>query len=196
MKKKVTKIDSTKIATSNENTKVKINVAAYCRVSTESDEQLNSLAVQRDYFNTLIGRHNDWNHVGIYYDEGISGTSTKNRKGFNNMINDALAGKIDMIIVKSISRFARNTIDALQTIRLLRNKNIKIFFEKEQIDSDDIKSEFMLTIMSSLAQEESQSLSENVKWGRRKLMAKGYVNAACKNFLGYDRKDKYKILKK
>lgn len=89
------------------------------------------------------------------------------------MINDALAGKIDMIIVKSISRFARNTVDALQTIRILRNKNIKIFFEKEQIDSDDIKSEFMLTIMSSLAQEESQSLSENVKWGRRKLMAKG-----------------------
>lgn len=79
------------------------------------------------------------------------------------MINDALAGKIDMIIVKSISRFARNTVDALQTIRILRNKNIKIFFEKEQIDSDDIKSEFMLTIMSSLAQEESQSLSENVK---------------------------------
>lgn len=86
MKKKVTQIDSTKIATSNENTKTKINVAAYCRVSTESDEQLNSLAVQRDYFNTLISGHTDWNYVGIYYDEGISGTSTKNRKGFNNMI--------------------------------------------------------------------------------------------------------------
>ena len=193
MKKKVTKIDNLETTSSNENIKTKINVAAYCRVSTESDEQLNSLAVQRDYFNTLIGGHTDWNYVGIYYDEGISGTSIKNRKGFNNMINDALAGKIDMIIVKSISRFARNTVDALQTIRLLRNKNIKIFFEKEQIDSDDIKSELMLTIMSSLAQEESQSLSENVKWGRRKLMAKGYVNAACKNFLGYDRKDKYQM---
>lgn len=133
MKKKVIKIDNIDTTPSNDKMKKKINVAAYCRVSTESDEQLNSLAVQRDYFNTLIGGHTDWNYVGIYYDEGISGTSTKNRKGFNNMISDALAGKIDMIIVKSISRFARNTVDALQTIRLLRNNNIKIFLKRNKL---------------------------------------------------------------
>ena len=141
----------------------------------------------------MIRGHDSWNYIGIYYDEGISGTSAKNRKGFYTMISDALAGKIDMIIVKSISRFARNTVDALQTVRQLKNNDVKIFFEKEQIDSDDIKSEFMLTIMSSLAQEESQSLSENIKYGHRKLMEKGYVMALGAKFLGFDRLDKYQM---
>lgn len=128
MKKKVTKIDETKTSSSDKKIKKKINVAAYCRVSTGSDEQLNSLAVQKDYFDTLISGHDNWNYIGIYYDEGISGTSAKNRKGFNTMISDALAGKIDMIIVKSISRFARNTVDALQTVRQLKKQRCQNIF--------------------------------------------------------------------
>lgn len=156
---------------------------------------MNSLAVQKEYFDTLINSHADWNYVGIYYDEGVSGTGIKHRPGFNRMIKDALEGRIDMIIVKSISRFARNTVDALQTIRSLRNKNVKIFFEKERVDSNDTKSEFMLTIMSSLAQEESQSLSENVKRGMRKLMAQGMLTIPYNIFLGYDRKDVFNITK-
>ena len=107
------------------------------------------------------------------------------------MIADALAGKIDMIIVKSISRYARNTVDSIQTIRNLKDKGVKVYFEKENIDSDDIKSEFMLTIMSSLAQEESQSVSENVKWSKRKGFAEGKVSLAYKNFLGYKQKGKH-----
>lgn len=175
LKKTITEISPKDTKSKKVATKSKLNVAAYCRVSTESDEQMNSLANQKEYFEKLIKSHEEWNFVDIYYDEGISGTSLKKRDGFNKMIADALVGKIDMIVVKSISRFSRNTVDALQTIRNLRNHDIRIFFEKESIDSNDIKSEFMLTIMSSLAQEESQSLSENVKWGKRKIAQKGFV---------------------
>lgn len=190
MKKVVTQITS-KSKEELESSKGKIKVAAYCRVSTEKDEQLNSLEVQRKYFDELIASHSEWEYVEVYYDEGISGTSTKKRTGFNKMIADALAGKIDMIIVKSISRFARNTVDSIQTIRNLKDKGVKVYFEKENIDSDDIKSEFMLTIMSSLAQEESQSVSENVKWSKRKGFAEGKVSLAYKNFLGYKQKGKH-----
>lgn len=193
MKKTITEISSKDTKSKKVTTKSKLNVAAYCRVSTESDEQMNSLANQKEYFEKLIKSHEDWNFVDIYYDEGISGTSLKKRDGFNKMIADALAGKIDMIVVKSISRFSRNTVDALQTIRNLRNHDIRIFFEKESIDSNDIKSEFMLTIMSSLAQEESQSLSENVKWGKRKIAQKGFVQIPYSNVLGFQQKGKYGI---
>lgn len=153
----------------------KIKVAAYCRVSSETDEQLNSLSVQRKYFDELFAAHSDWTNAGIYYDEGISGLGMKRRAGFNKMVDDALAGKIDLIIVKSISRFARNTVDALKTIRDLKAKGIRIIFKKENIDTSDTKSEFILTIMSSLAQQESQSISENVKWGIRKSYIEGKV---------------------
>ena len=153
----------------------KIKVAAYCRVSSETNEQLNSLSVQRKYFDELFASHSDWTNVGIYYDEGLSGLNIRRRAGFNKMIDDALAGKIDLIIVKSISRFARNTVDALKTIRDLKAKGIRIIFEKENIDTSDSKSEFILTIMSSLAQQESQSISENIKWGIRKSYVEGKV---------------------
>lgn len=193
MKKSVVVISPEKQKTKNEKNG-RIRVAAYCRVSTESDEQLNSLSVQRKYFEELITSHDDWEYAGIYYDEGITGTSIKKRAGFNSMISDALAGKIDMIIVKSISRFARNTVDSLQTIRTLREKGIKVYFEKEAIDSNDIKSEFMLTIMSSLAQEESQSISENVKWSYRKTFSEGNVRVPYNSFLGYKRGGKYRMV--
>ena len=168
----------------------KIKVAAYCRVSSDKDAQLNSLDVQRRYFEGLILSHPEWENAGVYYDEGISGTSMKHRDGLNKMIETALAGQIDLIIVKSISRFARNTVDALKTIRALKAKGIRIFFEKENIDTMDSKGEFILTIMSSLAQQESQSLSENVKWGIRKSFAEGKV-AISGGFYGYINETKY-----
>ena len=118
-------------------------------------------------------------------DEGISGTNTKHRVGFNEMIEDALAGKIDLIVTKSVSRFARNTVDSLVTIRKLKEKGVEVYFEKENIYTFDGKGELLLTIMSSLAQEESRSISENVTWGQRKRFADGKVNLPYKQFLGY-----------
>lgn len=118
-------------------------------------------------------------------DEGISATSTKKRDGFNDMVNDALAGKIDLIITKSVSRFARNTVDTLTTVRKLKEKGVEVYFEKENIYTLDSKGELLITIMSSLAQEESRSISENVTWGQRKRFADGKVSLPYKRFLGY-----------
>lgn len=129
----------------------------------------------------------DWSFAGIYADEGISATSTKKRDGFNSMIKDALDGKIDLIITKSVSRFARNTVDTIATVRKLKEKGIEVFFEKENISSLDGKGELLLTIMSSLAQEESRSISENVTWGQRKRFSDGKVSMPYKRFLGYEK---------
>ena len=123
--------------------------------------------------------------VKVYTDEGISGVSTKRREGFNEMIEDALAGKIDLIVTKSVSRFARNTVDTLTTIRELKAHGIEVFFEKEGIYTFDGKGELLLTIMSSLAQEESRSISENVAWGIRKSFSDGKVMMPYGAFLGY-----------
>lgn len=123
----------------------------------------------------------------VYIDEGISGTSTKKREGFNRMIADALDGKIDLILTKSISRFARNTVDSLTAIRQLKEKGVEVYFEKENIHTMDAKGELMITIMSSLAQEESRSISENVRWGKRKSMADGKFSLAYSHFLGYEK---------
>ena len=120
-------------------------------------------------------------------DEGISGTNTKKRDGFNRMIEDAVNGKIDLILTKSVSRFARNTVDSLVTIRQLKEKGVEVYFEKENIYTFDGKGELLLTIMSSLAQEESRSISENVTWGQRKRFADGKVSVAYSRFLGYDK---------
>lgn len=125
--------------------------------------------------------------VYIFTDEGISGTSTKNRDGFNRMISDALNGNIDLIITKSVSRFARNTVDSLSTVRLLKEKGVEIYFEKENIYTMDSKGELLITIMSSLAQEESRNLSENVTWGQRKRFADGKISLPYKQFLGYEK---------
>ena len=138
----------------------KRRVAAYARVSTDTDEQFTSYEAQIDYYTKYIAQRSDWEFVEVYSDEGISGTSTKHRDGFNRMIQDAMAGKIDLIITKSISRFARNTVDTLTTVRKLKEKGIEVFFEKENIYTLDSKGELLITIMSSIAQEESRSISE------------------------------------
>ena len=131
--------------------------------------------------------HADWQFVGVYADEGISGLNTKNRDGFNRMVADALDGKIDLIVTKSVSRFARNTVDSLTIIRKLKDAGCECFFEKENIYTFDGKGELLLTIMSSLAQEESRSISENVTWGQRKRFADGKVSLPYGHFLGYEK---------
>ena len=166
---------------------VKRRVAGYARVSTATDEQFTSYEAQVDYYTRFIQTHSDWQFVKVYADEGISGLGTKKRDGFNEMISDALAGKIDLIITKSVSRFARNTVDGLVTIRKLKEKGVEVFFEKENIYSLDGKGELLLTIMSSLAQEESRSISENVTWGQRKRFSDGKVSMPYKRFLGYEK---------
>ena len=148
----------------------KRRVAGYARVSTDSDEQFTSYEAQVDYYTQYIKRNPEWEFVKVYTDEGISGTNTKHRIGFNEMIADAMSGKIDLIVTKSVSRFARNTVDSLVTIRKLKEKGVEVYFEKENIYTFDGKGELLLTIMSSLAQEESRSISENVTWGQRKRL--------------------------
>ncbi|MCL2300710.1 MAG: recombinase family protein [Firmicutes bacterium] len=164
-----------------------LRVAGYARVSTNEEEQLNSYAAQVEYYTKYIQAKPEWEFVGVYTDEGISATSTKKRDGFNSMIADALAGKIDLIITKSVSRFARNTVDTLTTVRKLKEKGIGVFFEKENIHTLDSKGELLITIMSSLAQEESRSISENVTWGMRKRFSDGKVSLPYKRFLGYEK---------
>lgn len=165
----------------------KKRVAAYARVSTDSDEQLSSYEAQVDFYTRYINSNSEWEFVFVYTDEGISGTNTKKRDGFNRMIADALSGKIDLILTKSISRFARNTVDSLIAVRKLKEKGVEIYFEKENIYTLDSKGEVLLTIMSSLAQEESRSISENVTWGKHKSMKDGKISLPYKHFLGYKR---------
>ena len=189
MASSVTQIPASRnLFTSNPITAVrKRRVAAYARVSTDSDEQATSYEAQVDYYTTYIHSRLDWEFVNIYADEGISGLNTKHREGFNSMIADALAGKIDLIITKSVSRFARNTVDSLTTVRTLKEHGVEVYFEKENIWTFDSKGELLITIMSSLAQEESRSISENVTWGQRKRFADGKVTMPYKQFLGYEK---------
>ena len=167
----------------------KLKVAAYCRVSTDSDEQATSYEAQVEHYTTFIQKNSEWEFAGIYADDGISGTNTKKREDFNRMIEDCNTGKIDMIITKSISRFARNTLDCLRYIRELKDKNIPVFFEKENINTMDSKGEVLLTIMASLAQQESQSLSQNVKLGFQFRYQNGEMTINHNRFMGYT-KDK------
>lgn len=187
--KKVTRIDRTVVAkASSHQPKSELRrVAAYARVSTDSDEQFTSFEAQVDYYTRQIAANPDWTMVEVYTDEGITGTNTKKRDGFNHMIADALAGKIDLIITKSISRFARNTVDTLTAVRQLKDKGVEVFFEKENIYTMDSKGELLITIMSSLAQEESRSISENVAWGKRAKCEEGKVYLPYKQFLGYEK---------
>ena len=146
-------------------------VAAYARVSTELDAQQNSYEAQINCYTNYINSKPEWEFVGVYADEGISGTSYKKRDGFNRMVEDAKAGKIDLILTKSISRFARNTVDSLSITRELKAVGVEVFFEKENISSMDSRAELIFTIMSSAAQEESRSISENVRWGHQRSIA-------------------------
>lgn len=161
--------------------------AAYARVSTDHEDQITSYAAQVDYYTYYMRERADLEFVAVYTDEGITGTSTKHREGFKRMIADALAGNINLIITKSVSRFARNTVDLLSTIRLLKEHNVEVFFEKENIRTFDSRGELLLSIMASIAQEESRSISENCKWGQRRRFAEGKVTVPFKRFLGYDR---------
>ena len=169
-------------------------VAAYARVSTDSEEQLTSYEAQVSYYTDYIKGRADWEFVKVYTDEGISGVSTKGRLGFQSMVEDALAGKIQLIITKSVSRFARNTVDSLTTIRKLKEHNVECYFEKENIWTFDTKCELLLSIMSSISQEESRSISENVTWGCRKKMADGKFSMAYSSFLGYDKGEDGKLV--
>ncbi|EAE7887215.1 recombinase family protein [Listeria monocytogenes] len=163
----------------------KLRVAAYCRVSTETEEQNSSYEVQVAHYTEFIKKNNEWEFAGIFADDGISGTNTKKRDEFNRMIAECMDGNIDMVITKSISRFARNTLDCLQYIRQLKDKNISVYFEKENINTTDAKGEVLLTIMASLAQQESQSLSQNVKLGLQYRYQQGKVQVNDKRFMGY-----------
>ena len=167
--------------------KAKRKVAGYARVSTDHEDQVSSYAAQVDYYTKYIKGRDDWEFVGIYTDEGISATSVKHRLGFRKMIDDALAGKIQLIVTKSVSRFARNTVDSLTTIRKLKENGVEVYFEKEGIWTFDSSGELLLTVLSSISQEEARSISENTTWGQRKRFADGKVSVAFKYFLGYDR---------
>lgn len=165
----------------------KIKVAAYCRVSTDSDEQATSYEAQVEHYTKFISDNLKWEFAGIYADDGISGTNTKKRDDFNRMIDDCMAGKIDMVVTKSISRFARNTLDCLKYIRQLKEKEIPVYFEKESINTMDSKGEVLLTIMASLAQQESQSMSQNIRLGIQYRFQQGKMQVNFGRFLGYTR---------
>ena len=172
----------------------KLRVAAYCRVSTDQEDQLHSFEAQVEYYTKYINEHANYEMAGIYADEGISGTNTKKRQQFRKMIADCEAGKIDLVITKSISRFARNTQDCLMYSRKLKNLNIGIIFEKEHINTLDSTGELLFTILSSLAQDESRNISENCKWGIRTKFKNGELHLNTYKFLGYDKDENGKLV--
>lgn len=166
----------TKVEQSVPSIKTKKKVAAYARVSMESERMNHSLSAQISYYSALIQQNPDWQYAGVFADNGISGTSIAKRDEFKRMIAAAENGDIDIILTKSIQRFARNTVDLLETIRRLRDIGVEVRFEKEHINSMNGDGELMLTILASFAQEESRSISENVKWGTRKRFEQGIPN--------------------
>jgi site-specific DNA recombinase len=160
-------------------------VAAYCRVSTDSEEQLTSYTTQKKVYSEMIAARKDWEFAGLYADEGISGTRADKRPQFKKMINDCLSGKIDYIITKSVSRFARNTVDCLDHVRILKAKGIGVFFEEQNIDTLKIDSELYLVIYAGFAQSESESMSKNITWTFRKKFEDGNSVFMYKKLLGY-----------
>ena len=163
----------------------KVNVAAYCRVSTEAEEQQNSYQVQIEYYTNYINSNPEWTLAGIFADEGISGTQTKNRTEFNRMIRMCKKKKIDLVLCKSTSRFSRNTVDCLDHIRLLKSLGIGVIFEKENINTLTAQSEFILSLYSSFAQAESESISKNITLGNQMAFKEGKVRYNYKYLLGY-----------
>ena len=150
-------------------------VAAYCRISMKTERMNHSLSAQINYYNKLIQGNTLWQFAGVYMNDGVSGTST-NRPGLQALLDECDKGNIDIILTKSISRFARNTLDLLSIVRSLKDKNIEVRFEKENINSLTTDGELMLTLLASFAQEESRSISENVKWGTMKRFRQGIPN--------------------
>ena len=162
-----------------------LRVAAYCRVSTTLEQQESSYEAQVSYYTEKIESNPNWKLAGIYADDGKSATNTKKRDDFNAMIEDCMAGKIDLVLTKSVSRFARNTVDSLQNIRKLKEKNIGIYFEKEGVNTLEGTGELLITILSSQAQEESRNLSENTRWGLIRRFENGIISVNHNKFLGY-----------
>ena len=181
---RITKIEATPVLAA----KKKTRVAAYARVSTSSDEQLLSLETQKEHYDNFINANPDWEYAGLYYDEGISGTKVEKRDGLLALLKDCEDGKIDRVITKSISRFSRNTTDCLEMVRSLARLNIYLFFEKENIDTEHMSSELMLSILSSIAESESRSISENEKWSIAKRYQNGTFIIGYPPF-GYDNVD-------
>ena len=167
----------------------KLRVAAYARVSSDSADQLNSFATQVDYYTSYIRSKEEWEFAGLYADEAVSGTTADKRSDFQRLLTDCRAGKIDRILVKSISRFARNTIDCIQTVRELKQLGVAVEFEKEEIDTGNMGSEMLLSILGSAAQEESLSISKNLKWSYRRRMKSGDF-ITCSAPIGYVLKNK------
>lgn len=174
-------------------TPCKLNVCGYARVSTLAEEQEDSFTKQCEYYTNLIQAHSDWNFAGIFADDGCTGTKVKARPNFQRMIQACKAGKINKIICKSVSRFARNTIDALQNIRELKELGISVYFESEGIDTLTPNGEVLLTILASMAEQESRNISHNVKWGLQRKFGRGEILLPTARFLGYTRDDKNNI---
>ena len=164
---------------------VRKRVAAYARVSKETERLGHSLEAQISYYSNYIQHNPEWEYVGIYIDRFITGTQTKNRDGFNSLIADCDAGKIDLILVKSVSRFARKTLDLLNTVRHLKDIGVAVYFEEEDINSMSSDGEFMLTVLASFAQDEIRSMSENIRWAFQKKFEQGLPHHRSKIF-GYE----------
>ncbi|MDR1591857.1 MAG: recombinase family protein, partial [Prevotellaceae bacterium] len=162
-----------------------IRVAAYCRVSSNSEDQLHSYAAQIKYYTEYIGQHPDWVLVDIFADEGLTGQKTDKRDDLLRLVSECKKGKIDRIICKSVSRFARNTQDCLSLTRLLKSYGVSVFFEEQNLDTADMPDEFMLTVHGMQAQEESINHSKNMRWSYQKKMEKGDFNC-CRAAYGYD----------
>ncbi len=162
-----------------------LRVAAYCRVSTLLEQQEGSYEAQVDYYTNKIADNPNWKCAGIFADDGKSATGTKKRDDFNTLIDACMIGKIDLVLTKSVSRFARNTVDALQNIRKLKEKSIPIIFEKENVNTMESGGELLITILSSQAQEESRNISENTRWGLTRNFENGKISVNHKKFMGY-----------
>ena len=172
----------------------KIRLAAYCRVSSQQDDQLYSFENQVTYYRNYATEHPKYTLVDIYADEGISGMNVRNRLEFQRMIKDCEEGKVDLVITKSVTRFARNTQDCLNYARQLKDLGIGVLFEKENINTMDSTGELLFTILASLAQDECRSISENTKWGIRSLFKQGKIHLNTNNFLGYDKDENGKLI--
>ena len=170
-------------------TKRQLRVAAYCRVSTDEEEQLSSYEAQQSYYTDYIMKNRDWSMAGIFADEGITGTSARKRPEFLRMIKLCKKKKIDVILTKSISRFARNTVDCLNYIRVLKELGIAVIFEKENINTLESDSEILITMMGAFAQAESESISANVRWGKRQAMREGKAIIQYKHLYAFRRGD-------
>ena len=186
LQKQVTKIEANPLLTNSRRKSDKLRVAAYCRVSTDEEEQLNSYEAQIAYYTEFIAKNPSWTFSGIYADEGITGTSTIKRKNFLRLMGDCEKGKIDMILTKSISRFARNTVDSLSWVRKLRAMNIGVYFEEQAIDSLKAENEMLIGLFSVIAQAESENISANVRWGVQQRMKNGTYRSNFQIF-GYKR---------